>query len=315
MILEPGSFAHETETFYNKFFKGTNKGRTLYQDISDVIEQIGFSAYIFKVEERFLNKNHNERNISLAVTLEEFRDVLETDTPSRDIQLGLLASYASNKTTRPYLFLSECLFYSLAISHNKNTSYCELDLGNSASLANPLFDKTWFLEGEYSARTYQTLNLLTKEELTIFKKIAPLTFYDCAEDELSGELVEDRYLISHEDYFDLFEKYGVKAIEISKMLECGLLSSGGVHELVVERGYLSGFQNDNLVLTLTTESDEIFTISYKAFHITQAGKDLIEILGIETDDGFFEDLRGAFDEKVKQPSVKVSVYSPEELSE
>ena len=210
MILEPDSFTHETETFYNKFFKGANKGRTLYQDIGEKIEQMGFSAYIFKVEERFLNKNHNERNISLADTLEEFRDVLETDTPPRDIQLGLLASYASNKTTRPYLFLSECLFYSLAISHNKNTSYQELELENTASVTNPLFDKALFLEGEYSARTYQTLNLLTKEELTIFKKIAPLTFYDCAEDELSGELVEDRYLISHEDYFDLFENTALR---------------------------------------------------------------------------------------------------------
>lgn len=297
MILEPGSFAHETETFYNKFFKGANKGRTLYQDIGEKIEQMGFSAYIFKVEERFLNKNHNERNISVADTLEEFRTILETDTPPRDIQLGLLASYASNKTTRPYLFLAECLFYSLAILHNKNTSYQELELENTASVTNPLFDKAWFLKGDYSARTYQTLNLLTEEELAIFKKIAPLTFYDCAEDELSGELVEDRYLISHEDYFDLFEKYGVKAVDISKMIECGLLSSGGVHELVVEKGYLSGFQNDNLVLTITTESDEIFTVTYKAFHVTQAGKDLIEILGIETDDEFFRRLGMSFENK------------------
>lgn len=303
MILEPDSFAHETETFYNKFFKGTNKGRTLYQDIGEVIERIGFSDYIFKVEERFLNKNHNERNISVVDTLEEFRTILETDTPPRDIQLGLLASYASNKTTRPYLFLAECLFYSLAILHNKNTSYCELDLDNSASLANPLFDKALFLEGDYSARTYRTLNLLTEDELSIFKKIAPLTFYDCAEDELSGELVEDRYLISHEDYFDLFEKYGVKAVEISKMIECGLLSSGGVHELVVEKGYLSGFQNDNLILTLTTESDEIFTLSYKAFHVTQAGKDLIEILEIETDDEFFRELKELFERKTSKTNI------------
>lgn len=302
-ILEPDSFVHTNETFYNKLYTGVNKGRTLYKDIGEKIEQMGFSAYIFKVEERFLNKNHNERNISVADTLEEFRTILETDTPPRDIQLGLLASYASNKTTRPYLFLAECLFYSLAILHNKNTSYCELDLDNSASLANPLFDKALFLDGDYSARTYQTLNLLTKEELAIFKKIAPLTFYDCAEDELSGELVEDRYLISHEDYFDLFEKYGVKAVEISKMIECGLLSSGGVHELVVEKGYLSGFQNDNLILTLTTESDEIFTLSYKAFHVTQAGKDLIEILEIETDDEFFRELKELFERKTSKTNI------------
>ena len=87
------------------------------------------------------------------------------------------------------------------------------------------------------------------------------------------------------------------------MIECGLLSSGGVHELVVEKGYLSGFQNDNLVLTLTTESDDIFTISYKAFHVTQAGKDLIEILGIETNDEFFEGVKELFEYKVGKTNI------------
>ncbi|HFI0120436.1 TPA: hypothetical protein ACGPB3_001215 [Streptococcus suis] len=39
----------------------------------------------------------------------------------------------------------------------------------------------------------------------------------------------------------LFTKYGVKGNNISRLKEYGLISGGGGHEMIVEKGELSGF--------------------------------------------------------------------------
>ncbi len=98
---------------------------------------------------------------------------------------------------------------------------------------------------------------------------------------------------------DLFTKYGVKGNEVSRLIEYGLISGGGRHEIIVKKGELSGFQNDNLVLTFTNESDERITFEYSAFHLTDTAKALIEILEIETNDEFFRELGEEFKNKVK----------------
>ena len=104
-------------------------------------------------------------------------------------------------------------------------------------------------------------------------------------------------MISHADFLDLFTKYGIKGNDISRLKEYGLISGGGRHEIIVEKGELSGFQNDNLVLTFTTESDERITFEYSAFHLTDTAKALIEIFEIETNDEFFRELGEIFKEK------------------
>ncbi|HFI0036478.1 TPA: hypothetical protein ACGOTT_001417 [Streptococcus suis] len=76
----------------------------------------------------------------------------------------------------------------------------------------------------------------------------------------------------------LFTKYGAKGKDFSRLKKYGLISGGGRHEMVVEKGELSGFQNDNLVLTFSTDSDERITFEYSAFHLTDTAKALIEIL-------------------------------------
>ena len=58
--------------------------------------------------------------------------------------------------------------------------------------------------------------------------------------------------------------------------------------MIVEKGELSGFQNDNLVLAFSTDSNERITFEYSTFHLTDTAKALIEILEIETDDEFFQ---------------------------
>ena len=67
------------------------------------------------------------------------------------------------------------------------------------------------------------------------------------------------YLISHADFLDLFTKYGVKGNDISRLKEYGLISGGDRYEIIVEKSELFGFQNDNLVLTFSTDFDERIT--------------------------------------------------------
>lgn len=111
----------------------------------------------------------------------------------------------------------------------------------------------------------------------------------------------------------MFTKYGVKGNEVSRLIEYGLISSGGRHEIIVEKGELSGFQNDNLVLTFTTESDERITFEDSAFHLTDTAKTLIEILEIETNDEFFRELVKHFKKVLKEKTIIIKVYNIEEL--
>lgn len=84
--------------------------------------------------------------------------------------------------------------------------------------------------------------------------------------------------------------------------------------LAINLEILSGFQNDNLVLTFTTDSNDILTFEYSAFHLTDTAKALIEILDIETDDEFFRELANSYREKLSESSVKISVVNVEVLS-
>ena len=222
-------------------------------------------------------------------------------------------SFQLNHTERPYLFLAECLFYALACQHNKHQGYIELDFSQETEVvARPLEELVSKATG-YSKRIKQELNRFSEDELNLFRRIAPFTFYDESFDELSGEYVLDYYLISHADFLDLFTKYGIKGNDISRLKEYGLISGGGRHEMIVEKGELSGFQNDNLVLTFSTDSDERITFEYSAFHLTDTAKALIEILEIGTDDEFFQGLADNFKERLAGIDVIVEVYSVEEL--
>ncbi len=159
----------------------------------------------------------------------------------------------------------------------------------------------------YSKRIIQDLNRFSEEELQLFRKIAPFTFYDESFDELSGDYILDYYLISHADFLDLFTKYGVKGNEVSRLIEYGLISGGGRHEIIVEKGELSGFQNDNLILTFITKSDERITFEYSAFHLTDTAKALIEIFEIETNDEFFRELGEKFRRKLCENEILLDI--------
>lgn len=224
-------------------------------------------------------------------------------------------SYKFNYQDQPYLFLAECLFYALACHHNKQQQYIEPDFSQETEVISKPLEELVSRANGYSKWITQDLNRFSEEELQLFKKIAPFTFYDNSFDEFSGETVLDHYLISHADFLDLFTKYGVKGNEVSRLIEYGLISGGGRHEIIVEKGELSGFQNDNLVLAFTTESYEIIAFEYSAFHLTDTAKALIEILEIETNDEFFRELVKYFKNELRDPRIIVELYVLEGLEE
>ena len=224
-------------------------------------------------------------------------------------------SYKLNHQDRPYLFLAECLFYALACQHNKHQEYIEPDFSQETEVISKPLEELVSRANGYSKRISQDLNRFSEEELRLFRKITPFTFYDNSFDEFSGEAVLDHYLISHADFLDLFTKYGVKGNEVSRLIEYGLISGGGRHEIIVEKGELSGFQNDNLVLAFTTDSNERITVEYSAFHRKDTAKVLIEILEIETNNEFFRELVKYFKNELRDPRIIVELYVLEGLEE
>lgn len=308
LVLHEDSLAYLADTSFNKLFTGQNKGRTLYGIVQDEITEKGFSSYIFQAEKRLNDTNYKENKFLLADTLEDFFELIEeSQNLPKSILLGLKQSYKLNHQDRPYLFLAECLFYALTCQHNKQQQYIEPDFSQETEVISKPLEELVSRANGYSKRITQDLNRFSEEELQLFRKIAPFTFYDNSFDEFSGEAVLDHYLISHADFLDLFTKYGVKGNEVSRLIEYGLISGGGRHEIIVEKGELSGFQNDNLVLAFTTESDERITFEYSAFHLTDTAKALIEILGIETNDEFFRELGEEFKNRVKELPISIEM--------
>ena len=308
LVLHEDSLAYLADTSFNKLFTGQNKGRTLYGIVQDEITEKGFSSYIFQAEKRLSDTNYKENKFLLADVLEDFFELIEeSQNLSKSVLLGLKQSYKLNHQDRPYLFLAECLFYALTCQHNKQQQYIEPDFSQETEVISKPLEELVSRANGYSKRITQDLNRFSEEELQLFRKIAPFTFYDNSFDEFSGEAVLDHYLISHADFLDLFTKYGVKGNEVSRLIEYGLISGGGRHEIIVEKGELSGFQNDNLVLAFTTESDERITFEYSAFHLTDTAKALIEILGIETNDEFFRELGEEFKNRVKELPISIEM--------
>lgn len=313
--LYENALGNIADTSFNKLYSGANQGRTLYYFIKDDEIRGDVASYLFTIEKRLKNENYRESKFELHGTLEEIYQLLETSSNfPKDIYSGLKHSFEQHHQTRPYLFLAECLYYALANVHGKQVSYHSLKLLKDGEAANLLLEDLIADASDLNLRTVQALNLLTEEELAIFRKIAPLTFYDNSFDELSGEYVEDHQLISHEDFFELYETFKVKAVEISKLLEAGLLLGGGRHEILVEQGELAGFQTDERVLVFTTKAED-YVFNYHAFHLTQTAKTLLELLEIGYNPEFLVKLGQHFRKELSETPVQVGLYDVEAIDE
>lgn len=133
LILFPEVKGQLGETFFNKLFNGRNKGGGLYKAIlQEEIEVKGFSVYLFGVEKRLKDANNREKLFPLNnVMNDSYEAIVQSSNLSGSIQTGLMQSYLRNQESRPYLFLAECLFYSLEIPKVPLASYKEISFDRS----------------------------------------------------------------------------------------------------------------------------------------------------------------------------------------
>lgn len=276
----------------SKVFSGVNQGRNIYFEIEQLVYDEGFETYLANVELRLRNQNFRNGNFdSLKMVEETYRLLKESTNLSQDIYQGMLQSYAKNKDNRPYLFLAECFYYSLACRHNKTVSY------NTTTVSGIKTPQTMSAWGDNLVEVISRENLppkfwsiveqMTTKEIAVFKTLAKLVIID--ED-------EEYYLYAPvtEAEIQLYKKFGVGNAEFLLMEEFGLINIGArMDNPVFVEEEPAGFQNDNLVFFFKTNSDA-FEITYKSYTFTTVGSKLLEILAIETDDNFFEQLAKLF---------------------
>ncbi|MCH4167747.1 MAG: DUF2806 domain-containing protein [Streptococcaceae bacterium] len=276
------------ETFYNKFFNGDNKGRTLYKTIQDEIVEVTFPKYIQQVIQRLMSMNDRDNKFdSQAVAKEALGKIKNATNLSGDIRNGLIQSYRLNYNKNVYIFLAEVFYYTLEIQNNSNAYYIEMDplleikAETQSSLPwHRLIDSEALENCKLSLRTQEVLNLLDEYEIEIFTKLATLVIT-----EEDGE--DYLYYPSTDEELNLYEKYGIGFKEFRRMKDCGLIGVTVENRFDIEYPYLYGFQNDNLVLVISTSEGNNYKIEYRSYSFTEVGKQLLNMAQIRTDDKFF----------------------------
>jgi len=123
-VIAEYAHANISDTDFNKYFSGKNKGRSLVGVVQDEIE---------------------ENKFQLDSTLEDFFELLEESTNlSVSIQISLKKSYKLNHAIRPYLFVVECFYYALISYHQSNIAYKEVDFSQESQPISKTFRVSHF---------------------------------------------------------------------------------------------------------------------------------------------------------------------------
>ena len=276
----------------SKIFSGVNQGRNIFFEIEDIISDEGFEAYLSGAESRLRSQNFREGNFDSQKMIEMTYQLLKESTNlSQDIYNGLLNSYAKNKEKRPYLFLVECFYYALACRHNNTVNYKTANIFEvKYPQALPAWDRDLdgtLLEETLSPKFWATIEQMTVKEIAVFKTLAKLVIIDEDEEYYLYAPITDAEI-------QLYKEFGVGNAEFLLMEEFGLINIGArVANPVSVEEELAGFQNDNLVLAFKTDR-EPFDITYRSYKFTTVGLKLLDILEIEMDNTFFEQLAKLF---------------------
>jgi hypothetical protein len=305
------------DTFFNKFFTGSNKGKTLYDTIREYLVGKSFTDYLRGMEQSFSAVNYRDNKFDLAAVAEALSENIRTASNiTGDINEGLILSYRLHHENRPYLFLSEALYYALEMQNNKNAAYRELEPNrqrhgiNGRTAWENIFGEEVLDNTQLSARLLDTIGLMSEEEKDVFVRLAKLALID--ED-------EEPYLFAPvtDEEIDLYQRYGIRNREFLMMEECGLVNLGArvANTMAVTDDGLYGFQNDNLVLAFTALPGHSCTVEYKSYAFTSVGSQLLELLGADTDDGFFTELTAIMKKNVSTLPVKTVLLTVEEAEE
>lgn len=296
----------------SKIFSGVNLGRNIRLDIEGLISEEGFNVYIQNLETRLRNQNFRNGNFDSLNMCDKTLQLLKTATNlNQEVYLGLSQSFIKNKANRPYLFLAECFYYALESIHNKAAAY--RTVGPSPSTVSPLGLEAWaglfefeMLEEDLSPQFLSVISNMTKKEINIFLKFAELCIYDEDEDYYLYAPVTDPEIA-------LYKQFGIGNQEFLLMEEFGLINLGARVDNILEiNDEPAGFQNDNLVFYVITDR-EPFEISYKSYNFTSVGQKLLELLAIETNDNFFQNLTDIIVEQYQNLPIEFHLVSVDDV--
>jgi hypothetical protein len=318
LILFPEVKSQMGDTFFNKFYNGANKGRTLYVEIQERLADEQLADYIYQMERSFSSVNYRGNKFDCEAVIAELLENIKNATNlTGSIRDGLIRSYQLHLQTRPYLFLSEALYYALELQNNKNAEYREFDpnvqppsLAEELTVLGKYIDEETLNNTNCSPRLRETLRLMSGAEMDTFVKLAKLALID--ED-------EKPYLYAPvtDDEIDLYKKYGIGNQEFLMMEECDLINMGArINNFmeVTDDAYY-GFQNDNLVLAMTAEPGKSCRVEYKSYVFTSVGVQLLELLQVDTDDYFFTELVEIFKQRLNGLPIKILLLAVEETEE
>lgn len=307
-----------TNYFYNQFFQGSNKGKTLYDEISERIKRSSHTEYIHGMAQRFSWKNDRNSKFNSENVAEKLLRAIENGKNlSGDIRQGLISSYYANRKETIYLFLSEALYYALAVQKKGNTTYRQMEKVMRKEYRSPLFKEklTWLglseediQATEFSPRLVEALKIVTKKEIEVFLQVASLSLYD-----------EDGnyylYKPTTEEEFELYKKYGIENKEFLLMNECGFVDVGvpRKNKMAVFDDELVGFQNLNLVLAIRTKEKQTCQLSYSDFSFTTVGEELMEIIEFNSSNDFFIELATIMKKQWQSTPLIMSIFDVEDL--
>jgi len=315
LVLYPDSKSLMSDTFFNKFFTGANKGRTLYQAIEDKTLDMTFPVYIQSIAQHFASANAKNNRFDSQSSAEILLDHIKNATNlTGDMRNGLIHSYNLNCHDNICLFLAEALYYALAVQNNPNSSYIPMETATTIHLENhqilpwhQLISNDSIEVNLLSPRIRATLDLLGDFEIETFVKLARLVITEeDGEDYLYAPITDDEIV--------LYIQFNISKDEFLLMEECGLINMGAriTNQFKVEYPHLYGFQNNNLVLIFSSKDEKGCEAEYKSYSITQAGKTLLKMANIDTDDDFFIKLAKILKDKFSALSVQIGLFEIED---
>ena len=281
------------DTFFNKFFNGTNKGKNLYLTIREQLETESFTEYICRMERSFQSINYKDKMFGKEAVSNAIYEQIKTATNiSGSVHDGLVNSYMANKEDRLYLFLSESLYYCLASQNDSNVEYIalaeekpQLNAHNNKAPWTKFIDEGKVINGDYSVRFMNTLNMLSEEEIQTFMRLAKLVITD--ED-------EEPYLYAPvtDEEIELYKEFGIGNKEFLSMEACGMINMGARIKNIIEvtDDAYYGFQNDNLVLAMTAQESQSCEVEYRSYSFTPVGIQLLEVVQEANNNDFFRGL-------------------------
>lgn len=317
-ILCGNQYIDVDNTFYNKFFRGTNKGAPLVEMINDEINELSFSIYIEQCGKRFKNINDRNNKFDVQVVANELLDCIEEATNlTGDIRQGLVNSYTFNHSQNIYLFLAESLYYAFKIQNNRNATY--LKIGSSNIISGILNDKEypWMRivsqkdldEQQFSVRSLKNLQEMTDEEIDALLLFAKIVLYD---NEMDGYYI---YVPKTDDELNLYGKYDIEYDTFLKLRNANLLAMDvpTTDQAIISPEYFSGFQNDHLVLVMISSDTDIHYVKYSTFPLSEFGNEFIDYLQLEQSRTFIIDLGRVLKKKIKKEPIKIGVFTVEYL--